>query len=671
MFIPIKCGARRTFTCLAILQALLLSSACSNEPSDSGGDGDLGGDRDDAGDTTPSESEVIGPKGGKVSIKGAAVVVPRDALDESVNVSVAKLSRADAGSLPVAEFQGVPLTLASAVYAFLPHGTQFNEPVEITFATEPDAEVVLRLDGPDDDEWELVDDAFLDGSEATLETEHFSYYAAFTIDPEGAEPEVELCEQLCPDVGQILSCNGEEAACWTPTDAVFPEDFRIGSDTVTTSYAVDLDDPEAPVYFVWETSDPISDPSMEMEYRVGFVPLSPDGTIGAAEVTEPFLVRSEDGYPLVLYVRGIYPASGGYLLIGDAGFNRLVLLYLQSGGSELTVHELIPEISSPLPHGWTSWKEIPLDHGDFMTAKSKGAVHLLWRLQDPDFHNDSRYDTYHRFSIPLTGYTPGAGSSYTVTTTETSNPITLSANSDLDLSPQAVARGPGGTLAIYSGGWDGTMNQGSVQHLALLDIKAGTLVAEERLDSLSNPVSGAFAIESNCGGVVSTSSGPAGSFLDLSQATVDKGITGAGLFVSEFGAPGVFSYVTTAAGSSGALVRSMCTEPIETDASLRSFIGAQFAPRGDFKAFTGVAVNYSSISSGDFTVVHASDYTTNELSVWSGWSERMLDIWASTVIPAPSGLRIIGSRYEVFKGRRLYTLDLDAEGNYAEPLPPL
>ncbi len=670
---------RRTTTRLAHLSLLLLSLACSisggTAPDDTertGGDGDGDGDAGGDGDTTPLESEVLGPDGGTVAIESAKVVVPRGALDDDVNVSVARLSSVEAGELPAADLQGVTLRRASAVYAFLPHGTQFEDPVEIAFDTDPDAVVVLTLDDPDDDQWDPVFDAFLNGSEARVQTDHFSYYAAFSVVDDGVEPETDVCGQACPEGGQIPSCNGEEAACWTPSVALFPEDFRFGSGTVTTSYAVDLDDPDAPTYFVWKTSNSTGGFPTAEEYRIGFVTLSPDGTVGAAEVTEPFLLTDKLGQPADLAVRGIYPASGGYLLVGLAGFDRLALLYLRSGGSELTVHELVPEVSSELPHGWTSWEDIPLDHWDFMSAKSGGEMHLLWRLQDPDFFNDSRYDTYHRFSIPLTGYTPTAGTSYTVSTTETSNPIALSESSALDLSPQAVARGPAGRLAVYSHGTDGTMNQDPVQHLAVLDIEAGTLVAEERVDALSNPVSGALATESNCSFTTTGgSTGPAVTFLDLSQATVDSGISGAGLLLGQLGTGDAFSYVTTAAGNSGALVRSSCTEPLETEANLHSPIGALFAPEGDLAAFTSVSVNYSDLSSGAFTVVHTSDYTTNEVSTWSGWSERHLELSVSTLIPTPTGLRLIGSRYQTFEGRRLFTLDLDTAGNYASPLPPL
>lgn len=275
------------------------------------------------GDGSPV-TKTIGPDGGEVSLDGVTVTIPPGALDESVDIKITRLSSSEAAALFDGEYAGTSLELASAVYAFTPHGTRFNDLVDIVFDGDEGAELVLRLDDPNDETWEMVSDASFEGGQAYVQTDHFSYYAAFSLRDHVTAPKPELCEQSCPEVDQILSCNGERAGCWKPSESVLPEEFRFGTERITTSYGVDLDDPNAATYLVWQSTEQ-ADQVVPTEYRLALMPLGVDGTVGALEVTEPFSVGDQGGQLADMMVKGVYPASGGYVVVGGVGFDRLML----------------------------------------------------------------------------------------------------------------------------------------------------------------------------------------------------------------------------------------------------------------------------------------------------------------------------------------------------------
>src|SRR5690606_3716425 len=141
---------------------------------------------------------------------------------------------------------------------------------------------------------------------------------------------------------------------------------------------------------------------------------------------------------------------------------------------------------------------------------------------------------------------------------------------------------------------------------SLLDIEAGTLVAEQRLDGLENTTSMSRARDYNCGGgIVSGSSGSATTFLDLSQATASaSGISGAAVLQNDAGAGATFAYLSTESGASGALIRSPCTEEFMPDNPLHSMLGMRLTADASPSGFVAVAVGYSGdISSADFAVL--------------------------------------------------------------------
>jgi hypothetical protein len=119
-----------------------------------------------------SVSETLGPEGGSVALGGTDLVVsvPPGALAAPTEIGLADVLAAEVAALPAG---GGAL---SRRYALTPHGTVFDEPVEITIPYEgtPDGVSVLRLDDEADPTWEPLTGVTLTGGVATFATDRFS-----------------------------------------------------------------------------------------------------------------------------------------------------------------------------------------------------------------------------------------------------------------------------------------------------------------------------------------------------------------------------------------------------------------------------------------------------------------------------------------------------------------
>jgi len=117
----------------------------------------------------------IGDQGGEVEVNGASLQVPEGALSEDTQIGVERLS-GDAA----ADFRALlpaDQALASPIYVFTPHGSQFEAPVTITLDYSPGSPnlSVLRLDDEQDQTWQVIsEDVTFAGGEASFETTHFS-----------------------------------------------------------------------------------------------------------------------------------------------------------------------------------------------------------------------------------------------------------------------------------------------------------------------------------------------------------------------------------------------------------------------------------------------------------------------------------------------------------------
>lgn len=154
------------------ITTLLVTVACSQsnaEPEATGTAGEGSGNNSgSSGSTdTTTRSATIGTEGGMVSgPNGTRVTIPEGALDEDVEVSISVASNG---------FSQLPALANGAIYAFEPHGQQFNEPVTIRIPhTGNPAELALYTSEPGDD-WTKLH-AELDTSFATIEVSHFSFF---------------------------------------------------------------------------------------------------------------------------------------------------------------------------------------------------------------------------------------------------------------------------------------------------------------------------------------------------------------------------------------------------------------------------------------------------------------------------------------------------------------
>ena len=141
-----------------------------------GGDGD-GDGAPAAGNPNPPTAQGIGPAGGTVSdASGAQVVVPPNALAQTVDIQIAQ-SSAGAPAMPSG------MTAAGEVFAFTPHGTTFATPATLTIPLDAaqvpagTAVVLLKTDAAQT-AWEAVPGATVGGSQITAPVTSFSWLRA-------------------------------------------------------------------------------------------------------------------------------------------------------------------------------------------------------------------------------------------------------------------------------------------------------------------------------------------------------------------------------------------------------------------------------------------------------------------------------------------------------------
>ncbi|HEX6242345.1 MAG TPA: hypothetical protein VFZ61_15645, partial [Polyangiales bacterium] len=140
--------------------------------------------------------------GGQLAIDGVVEVsVPPSALPEQVNLGARLLGQ---NELPVA----LPMQAAAQVVELIPHGRLFDLPITIKLPYDADADVtklaVLRLDDPQDVDWEWVEGARFEGGIASFESTTFSYYTVVTF-PETTCASLPAATAACGG-----SCNAQQ-----------------------------------------------------------------------------------------------------------------------------------------------------------------------------------------------------------------------------------------------------------------------------------------------------------------------------------------------------------------------------------------------------------------------------------------------------------------------------
>lgn len=132
--------------------------------------GTLGGAAGDTGDDT-STLEVTPEAGGTLTLGGATVTIPPNAVSEPTTITLAELDPESVAELPGGYQAEGPML------ALLPHGLTFSEPVTITLghtSMEPPQNLaVLRLDDEADSSWEDVAGVSADSTSISFETQRF------------------------------------------------------------------------------------------------------------------------------------------------------------------------------------------------------------------------------------------------------------------------------------------------------------------------------------------------------------------------------------------------------------------------------------------------------------------------------------------------------------------
>ena len=132
------------------------------------------GGGDDGGPPAQNPPAGIGPAGGTVSeASGAQVVVPANALTQTVDIQIAQ-SSAGAPALPAG------MSAAGPIYAFTPHGTAFSAPVTVTIPFDPaqlPAGAIPALFKTDaQGNWERVANATVAAAAVTAPVSEFSWF---------------------------------------------------------------------------------------------------------------------------------------------------------------------------------------------------------------------------------------------------------------------------------------------------------------------------------------------------------------------------------------------------------------------------------------------------------------------------------------------------------------
>lgn len=660
----------------------------------SGGDGDHdpgNASRSDNSDNPGASAgeehrEVLGPTGGTIEAGGAKVAVPAGALDSNVEIVLGRLSDAEAQGLPEATVTQVeqPLTMLGHAYAFTPHGTTFAEPVELSFEVPTGAQVVLRLDDRDDTEWEWVPDAEIGPERVTVHTSHFSVYAAFRVeeDPLEVPGPTHPCDWRCPGTEDIISCNETTAACWKPVEGGLQLPSALGNEYnafLTRGYSVDLDWPDTAPYAAFVSGGFFNPPQ---DVTLSFFPLHQDVEQNDVITTEPFTLSTDPAGPAHLIVRGIYDvgaaSQGGtdYLVVGQAWpsfyAERPVLLSVDIGApGQARVREVVPQFSFEGPYGWMYWKDFR--GPNVFTARQGTKLHIMAGLREA---GSSNHEGYFRFTIPLSGFEEGPSDTLTVRVAHTDDGFPVhDADNGLWLTPMSISAAPGGELVLFAHGHQVTESEAFYrQFLQLWDVDSATKLAEQRLDTLSNPTSTVTAGESNCSsGITAGTTGAALSTVNTDHVNAsDDGIEDAQLFFSDGGG---FLYATTYAGRALSLTRSACAavgeapdfqELLDTP-SYGTLLGVNLSISTN--GFSSVWSVSAAPSIAGIQTVTSHNPASDQLTTMQAWTPRaaLSTFGPLTAIPLPTGQRLFGVAQRI-DGLKVYTLDLDNNGAFAQPL---
>jgi hypothetical protein len=192
---------------------------------------------------------------------GVTVQIPPGALDSNTLVTIAIASPGEYPAIPA------PYTAVTPVYAFLPHGLQFHQPVTIDIPVPSGASNLVALHAEQGGAWGTA--AATIGSSATITTSSFSFYTLAT--PTSAADAGDSAAPTC--TATFTGAVNGTVDCSSP-----PGSFWIhGSPTSTSPWNFGFDDALGGGFMIGSNINLFND--LDLEMMVG--PPS-TGTFGTA-----------------------------------------------------------------------------------------------------------------------------------------------------------------------------------------------------------------------------------------------------------------------------------------------------------------------------------------------------------------------------------------------------
>jgi len=176
-----------------------------------------------------SDLASIDEAGGSLEISTAQIAIPEGALSEDTDVEIRTLFEEELDELPLP-----PDGALDEPVAFLPHGTTFEEPVEVELALDPEREplAVYKLEDENDPDWELVPGALFSGGKARFEVTSFSIYSVTYMELD-APPSSGTGGESSQGTGGLSGSGGSSPSSGGSSTATGGADAGTGGETAT------------------------------------------------------------------------------------------------------------------------------------------------------------------------------------------------------------------------------------------------------------------------------------------------------------------------------------------------------------------------------------------------------------------------------------------------------
>lgn len=121
-------------------------------------------------ETNDATSTTIGIAGGEVSSDLGTATIPEDALESETDIRVSAATAAEVQALPPG------MSASRDPVKFEPFDVAFDAPVSIALPHDGSGDTVLRLDGPGDTNWDVINGVERNDSELTFDVDTFGIF---------------------------------------------------------------------------------------------------------------------------------------------------------------------------------------------------------------------------------------------------------------------------------------------------------------------------------------------------------------------------------------------------------------------------------------------------------------------------------------------------------------